>query len=254
MDEWRQWSLAPAYDLAFSSGPGGQQSTMVMGEGIDSGPEHLLKLGLDAKPAKARITQIIETPGQAVVPIGSTRIGRCQLPYRRGARGELLGGRKSLLTIVMLLQLEHLSPLVRFTGDGYDYSLSPGGIVHLDEMKNAVIECVLILSFSAWHSSIPKTGVACNECSNESIFLLAKLQGYQVKNDERISGEESLSPVEYWKCYWNNSENHECRLEVHQSNYRDRGFQQGLIFLMSQLMMIKICLNPLKKRPISLER
>lgn len=127
--------MAPAYDLAFSSGPGGQQSTMVMGEGIDSGSEHLLKLGLDAKPAKARINQIIGTPGQAVVPIGSARIGRCQLPYRRGARGEMFGGRKSLLTIVMLLQLKHLRHLVRFTGDGYDYSLSPGGMVHLDEMK-----------------------------------------------------------------------------------------------------------------------
>jgi serine/threonine-protein kinase HipA len=33
MDENGEWKLAPGYDLTFSSGPRGEQSTMVMGEG-----------------------------------------------------------------------------------------------------------------------------------------------------------------------------------------------------------------------------
>jgi serine/threonine-protein kinase HipA len=44
-----EWKLSPAYDLTFSSGPGGEQSTMVMGEGRAPGIEHLIKLGQEAK-------------------------------------------------------------------------------------------------------------------------------------------------------------------------------------------------------------
>jgi serine/threonine-protein kinase HipA len=39
-----QWTLAPAYDLTFSSGPGGEQSMLVMGEGRAPGLEHLRAL------------------------------------------------------------------------------------------------------------------------------------------------------------------------------------------------------------------
>ena len=39
------WHAAPAYDLTFSSGPGGEHSTMVMGEGKLPGPADLQKLG-----------------------------------------------------------------------------------------------------------------------------------------------------------------------------------------------------------------
>jgi serine/threonine-protein kinase HipA len=39
-----QWALAPAYDLTFSAGPGGEQSMMVMGEGRAPGIEHLAAL------------------------------------------------------------------------------------------------------------------------------------------------------------------------------------------------------------------
>jgi len=59
MDEKGEWKLSPAYDLTFSSGPRGEQSTMVMGEGINPGVEHLIKLGQEAKLSKARITKII---------------------------------------------------------------------------------------------------------------------------------------------------------------------------------------------------
>jgi serine/threonine-protein kinase HipA len=40
-----EWVFAPAYDLTFSYGPGGEQSTMVMGEGRNPGAEHLRALG-----------------------------------------------------------------------------------------------------------------------------------------------------------------------------------------------------------------
>lgn len=39
-----QWTLAPAYDLTFSSGPGGEQSMLVMGEGRTPGMAHLRAL------------------------------------------------------------------------------------------------------------------------------------------------------------------------------------------------------------------
>lgn len=38
------WSAAPAYDLSFSSGPAGEHSTTIMGQGKAPGVEHLRKL------------------------------------------------------------------------------------------------------------------------------------------------------------------------------------------------------------------
>ena len=60
MDEQGQWALSPAYDLTFSSGPRGEQSTMVMGEGKAPKAEHLIKLGIDAKIDKDSIHEIIQ--------------------------------------------------------------------------------------------------------------------------------------------------------------------------------------------------
>jgi serine/threonine-protein kinase HipA len=60
MDENGTWKLTPAYDLTFSSGPNGEQSTMVMGEGRNPKISHLLKLGLDAKLSKKLIDEIID--------------------------------------------------------------------------------------------------------------------------------------------------------------------------------------------------
>nr|WP_321524962.1 type II toxin-antitoxin system HipA family toxin [uncultured Cohaesibacter sp.] len=53
------WRLSPAYDLTFSSGPRGEQSTMVMGEGRNPGIEHLRKLGKEASLPKGRADEII---------------------------------------------------------------------------------------------------------------------------------------------------------------------------------------------------
>lgn len=45
LNDHNEWVFAPAYDLTFSYGPGGEQSTMVMGEGKNPGAEHLQALG-----------------------------------------------------------------------------------------------------------------------------------------------------------------------------------------------------------------
>lgn len=60
MDHEGQWALSPAYDLTFSSGPNGEQSTTVLGEGRSPGVAHLLDLAEEAGLAKKRATEIIE--------------------------------------------------------------------------------------------------------------------------------------------------------------------------------------------------
>ncbi len=66
MDKTGQWRLSPAYDLTFSSGPRGEQSTMVMGEGKNPGRDELVKLGLEAKLPETTIDAIMEQTGAAL--------------------------------------------------------------------------------------------------------------------------------------------------------------------------------------------
>lgn len=60
MDSVGEWKLSPAYDITFSSGPGGQQSTTVLGEGKNPTSAHLVALGQKAKLDDKTITEIIE--------------------------------------------------------------------------------------------------------------------------------------------------------------------------------------------------
>lgn len=60
MDDKGQWTFSPAYDLTFSSGPRGEQSTMVMGEGRNPDITHLIQLGVQANISKTKIHEIIE--------------------------------------------------------------------------------------------------------------------------------------------------------------------------------------------------
>lgn len=60
MDKNGKWRVAPAYDLTFSSGPGGEQSTMAMGEGKNPGVEQLLKLAEVADLSRADAQRIID--------------------------------------------------------------------------------------------------------------------------------------------------------------------------------------------------
>jgi serine/threonine-protein kinase HipA len=45
LDARNEWIFAPAYDLTFSYGPGGEQSMLVMGEGGNPGAAQLQALG-----------------------------------------------------------------------------------------------------------------------------------------------------------------------------------------------------------------
>lgn len=66
MDFKGEWKLSPAYDITFSSGPGGQQSTTVLGEGKDPSPAHLRALGQKAKLSDKTVAQIIESTRHAL--------------------------------------------------------------------------------------------------------------------------------------------------------------------------------------------
>lgn len=59
MDENGQWKQSPAYDLTFSNGPGGEQSTTIMGEGRKPGEKQLIKLGMEAGLQKVIIDEAI---------------------------------------------------------------------------------------------------------------------------------------------------------------------------------------------------
>ena len=54
LNDKHEWIFAPAYDLTFSEGPAGEQSTMVMGEGKNPGVEHLVALGKEHNLKNAR--------------------------------------------------------------------------------------------------------------------------------------------------------------------------------------------------------
>lgn len=54
------WTLSPAYDLTFSSGPSGEHSTTIMGEGKKPTKNNLLKLGDIGNIKKDKMLEIIE--------------------------------------------------------------------------------------------------------------------------------------------------------------------------------------------------
>lgn len=60
MDHTGRWSLSPTYDVTFSSGPGGEQSTTVMGEGRAPTTDHLIKLGIESGMDKKEVNEIID--------------------------------------------------------------------------------------------------------------------------------------------------------------------------------------------------
>jgi serine/threonine-protein kinase HipA len=66
MDEKGSWRVAPAYDLTFSGGPGGEHSTTVMGEGKRPTKEQLLKLAEKVGIAKPLANPIIDEVKDAV--------------------------------------------------------------------------------------------------------------------------------------------------------------------------------------------
>lgn len=68
MDTKGKWSFAPAYDLTFSYGPGGEHSSMIMGEGRNPGTKELLKLSV-----KFQIKNAIEMIEEVKEAVGNWR-------------------------------------------------------------------------------------------------------------------------------------------------------------------------------------
>ncbi len=66
MDRNGEWKLSPAYDLTFSSGPNGEQSTMVMGEGRKPTVPLLKNLGLAAGLSNRFMRDAIEQTQSAL--------------------------------------------------------------------------------------------------------------------------------------------------------------------------------------------
>ena len=60
MDETGNWTVSPAYDLTFSSGPAGEHSTMIMGEGKNPTKKHLLNLALTIGIKQDKALEIID--------------------------------------------------------------------------------------------------------------------------------------------------------------------------------------------------
>lgn len=60
MDQQGNWTVSPAYDLTFSSGPAGEHSTMIMGEGKNPTKKHLLKLAGTLGIKQDKVLEIID--------------------------------------------------------------------------------------------------------------------------------------------------------------------------------------------------
>ncbi|MCX6604715.1 MAG: type II toxin-antitoxin system HipA family toxin [Acidobacteria bacterium] len=87
------WAFAPAYDLTFSDGPGGEQSSMVMGEGRNPGVEQLKALGKEhilknAPGILAKVQEAVSRWRQHAAAAGVTAKSTKEIAGRIGATGE----------------------------------------------------------------------------------------------------------------------------------------------------------------------
>ena len=64
MDENGRWVFSPVYDITFSQGPGGEHSTMYLGEGRNPTREHLVRLG--EKHHIVNIDMVIDKVAKAI--------------------------------------------------------------------------------------------------------------------------------------------------------------------------------------------
>lgn len=91
MDDKGGWSLAPAYDLTFSFGPGGEQSMMVMGEGKAPGASNLRALaekhGL--KNADAIISRVLDAVSKWRVHADEAGVTKKSITMVERAIGEI---------------------------------------------------------------------------------------------------------------------------------------------------------------------
>ena len=60
------WRMAPAYDLTWSFGPGGEHSSSVLGHGKNITREHLIELGRKADIQKPGAIKVVEQAQEAI--------------------------------------------------------------------------------------------------------------------------------------------------------------------------------------------
>lgn len=111
MDGNGRWSLAPAYDLTFSSGPGGEHSAAIAGEGRTPGMPHLLAVARGASISDRDAKDVIEHVRTAVDrwPQFAEKVGLSR--SRTAELDKLLNGSRSAQTL-------------RVTFERNDYSIS----------------------------------------------------------------------------------------------------------------------------------
>lgn len=61
-----KWKLSPAYDLTFSSGPGGEHSAAIAGEGRNPEKQHLLRVARNASISENEAIEIVDQVRAAV--------------------------------------------------------------------------------------------------------------------------------------------------------------------------------------------
>ncbi len=61
-----EWTISPAYDLSYASGPGGEHSMTIAGEGRDPGKAHLLRLAEQAGVTRPQASAVLEEVRAAV--------------------------------------------------------------------------------------------------------------------------------------------------------------------------------------------
>lgn len=66
MDADGEWRLAPAYDLTFSTGPGGEHYLTIDGEGRNPTRDHVMRLGTLHGLTPAAINEIVEQTAEAI--------------------------------------------------------------------------------------------------------------------------------------------------------------------------------------------
>ena len=66
LNSLNEWQLSPAYDLTYSFGPAGEHSTMVMGEGLSPGLEHLKALASELGIRKTIAEDVLQQVLSAV--------------------------------------------------------------------------------------------------------------------------------------------------------------------------------------------
>lgn len=66
MDRTGSWTLAPAYDLSFSAGPGGEHTLLVAGEGRRPGRAHIGQVAAKAGIRPSRAAEIVGEVDAAV--------------------------------------------------------------------------------------------------------------------------------------------------------------------------------------------